>query len=338
MGRKLLIIVIIIFFSISFMLADDIDIDLEGYGTTGITFFNTDYLNHVNNLTYYRGKLQTEIEYGDDIKAQLDFRGDSEDHSITFKEYSIRFEFMDYFWVKAGNIKKPFGYEQLKNRDDLVAIDRSYAHEEFGNIGYGGRAVSLMAYYEYEADEDTGPPISYFISGFKENSQSSGFAARFMYHANEDIAYGINYMFISKSSMSFTSNAIALDMTIDKKRYITSLEAMIAQDPVEGVIRQLQERDDQVMAFGSKWLTAYKFKFDKKFMVAFEPLIQMSFFMPEMKKPENNVVQMVLGFNYYLYDDVRFRFNGDLRLTKNEYISEYDIYNSRATLELFVKF
>ena len=295
-------------------------------------------MNHVNNLAYYRGKLQTEIEYGKDIKAQLDFRGDSEDHSITFKEFSIRFEFMDYFWAKAGNIKKPFGYEQMKNREDLVPIERSYAHEEFGNIGFAGRSVSLMAYYEYEEGEDTGPPISYYVSGYKENSLNAGFAARLVYHSDHSIAYGINYMYQSKGNLNFSANAFALDLTVDKDNYITSLEAMIAQNPVEGIIRELQNRDSEVITFGAKWLTAYKFKFDKKFMEAVEPMIEMSCFLPETAVADNNVIQILAGCNYYLYEDVRLRFNGDIRLTKNEYISEYDPYNSRATIELFVKF
>ncbi len=336
MKKILFIALIISSFALCSAVSKKIIIDFEGYGSTGFIFFNTEYMNHVNNLAYYRGKLQTEIKYGKNIQAQLDLRGDSDDHSITFKEFSIRFKFMDYFWVKAGNIKKPFGYEQLTSRENLKTIERSFCHEQFSNIGFGGRAVSLMAYYYY--DEDTeGPPVSYYISGFKENSLNAGLSARLVYHF-ENIAIAGNYMYLSTGSLDFTSNAYAIDFTIDKKSYITNIEIMAAQDPIEGIIRRLQDREENVITYGAKWLTAYKFKFDKKFMEAVEPLMQLSYLMPDSEKPGNNVIQLVLGCNYYLHKDVLMRFNGDIRLTKNEYIGEYDPYNSRANIELFVRF
>jgi len=314
----------------------DIDVNFEGFGSTGFTFFNTDLMNKVNNLAYYRGKLQTEIKYGEFIKAQLDFRGESDDHSITFKEFSIRFKFMDYFWLKVGNIKKPFGYEQLTNREDLKVIERSYAHEQFANIGYGGRSVSLMAYYEYDEEVD-GPPISYYVSGFKENSLNAGFSSRLVYH-HENLAYALNYLYLSNGSLDLITNGFALDITVDKKRYITSIELLAAQDPVDGIIRRLQGKDENVWTLGAKWLTAYKFKFDKRFMDAVEPLIQFSYLLPDSEVMGNNVIQLLLGCNYYFYKDVMLRFNGDVRLTKNEYIGEYDPYNSKATIEIFITF
>jgi hypothetical protein len=326
---------LLIVFTFSFAYSK-IKVDFEGYGSTGFSIYNTDYMNQVNNLAYYRGKLQTEIEYNDRIKAQLDFRGESENHSITFKEFSIRFKFVDYLWLKVGNIKKPFGHEQITNRENLKVIERSFAHEQFSNIGYGGRAVSIMAYYEYD-DKVAGPPISYYISGFKENSLNAGVSTRFVYHY-DNMAYALNYLYLSNGSLDYTSNGFAFDFTIDKKRYITSIELLAAQDPVEGIIRRLHDRDDIVWTLGAKWLTAYKFKFKKDFMDSVEPLIQFSYFVPDSKVAENNVIQLVLGCNYYFYKDVMLRFNGDIRLTKNEYIGEYDPYNSRATIEIFVTF
>jgi len=314
----------------------DVNIDFEGFGSAGFSFYNTEYMNQVNNLAYFRGKLQTEIEYGDRIKAQLDFRGESDDHSLTFKEFSIRFEFLDYLWLKVGNIKKLFGYEQLTNREELKVIERSFTHEQFSKIGYGGRSVSLMAYYEYD-DQIAGPPISYYVSAFKENSLNAGVSARFVYHY-DNMAYALNYLYLSNGSLDFTSNGFAMDFTVDKKRYITSIELLAAQDPVEGIVRRLQGRDEDVWTLGAKWLTAYKFKFDKEFMDAVEPLVQFSYLVPDSKISENNVIQLLLGFNYYFYKDVMLRFNGDLRLTKNEYIGEYDPYNSKATVEIFVTF
>ena len=121
------------------------ELTFSGYGATGFRFFNRNSLNDFNQETYFEGKLQADLDYGKNIEAQLDLRGNSTDNSVNFREFSVKFEYWKKLTLKIGNIKKPFGYEYLTNRDELIQIDRSLNTNRIAEFGYGDRAISLMA-------------------------------------------------------------------------------------------------------------------------------------------------------------------------------------------------
>lgn len=313
------------------------EFSFSGYGATGFIFTNKNMLNGYNQETYYQGKFQTDIKINSKIEAQLDFRGNSADNKVKLKEFSVKFKFWKYFRLKIGNLKKPFGYEQLVNREKLLSTDRSYLQQKISEIGFGGREFSIMGYYKY-SEKRPEHPYSYFVSVSKDNSLSFSANARFVYHKN-NFNYGLSYMYFNQGGdQTIGTHGFSFDISRKMKKYTTALELMYVKDPVENIRRRMQRRIEDVYTFGAKLFTAYEFNIDSEYIKKIEPIAVMSVYIPETENSGTNVIQAIIGANFYVHKYVSLRLHGDLRLTKNHYSDSYSSNESRGVFEVLVRF
>jgi hypothetical protein len=321
------------------MLCSDLygqDVTFSGYGATGIIFYDRNRLNNPRSETYYEGKFQADIDFTKDISGQLDFRGNSIDNNISFREFSVKFKCNDYLNIKAGNIKKPFGQEWLINREDLVTVNRSLVQEFMGDIGYGGRAVSIMAYKK--SSKKNNLPISYYVSLFKDNSLNYGVVGRVTLLYG-DYSYSLSYLHQNKGGdHPLQTHGYGADFEFEKGIYKSSLELFYVQDPVQGAIRMLQGRDKIVFSGGGRFLSVFEIKFDESIFKKIEPFLQLSFFHPDVDKVSDYIIQGLIGTDLYFHKKVRCRINGDLRLTKNEFNEKFISDESRIVFEIQAKF
>jgi hypothetical protein len=313
------------------------EIKFSGYGATGFSFYNRNQLREYNQEVYYEGKFQADIKINKDIEAQLDFRGSSEDARVILREFSVKFEYLKRMKFKAGNIKRPFGIEQLTNQEDLYTVDRSYIQRTIEDLGYGGRSVSIQAYYNYSKKEKDFP-YSYYLSLFKDNSLNNGIAARFSFHTS-GIAYSVNYLFQQRGGeVKFTSHGFTSDISYESKNLSGSIEAFYIQDPVEGIRRKLANLDEIVFAGGAKITGVVSFDVDGEVIKVIEPMILAGFYVPELKETKAHTIETLIGANLYFHKDVRLRLNADGLFTKNQFNSKYTTIGSRFVLEIQVRF
>jgi hypothetical protein len=328
---------------VSFSMMYSQEIEFSGFGKTGIRVFDRNILQGYSQEMYYEGKLQADIEYNNNIEAQLDFRANSIDNSVELREFSVNFKFAEKLRWKVGNIKKPFGYEQSVKRDLLISIDRSNVYNRISEIGYGGRSVSIMAYYKY-SEKRKEYPYSYFISVFKDNSLTSGAVARGIYHRG-NYSYGFSYLFQNKGGInSIAAHGVAFDFFIEKKDYCTSAEIFLVQDPIEGQVIIEKNKinntneDESVFATGAKLLTSLEYKTDAEVITKIEPFILTSYLIPNSEISKNHVIQADIGANFYFTKKIKLRFDGNLIFTKNEFNKDYITDESLISLELQVRF
>ncbi|MGD8779987.1 MAG: porin [Ignavibacteria bacterium] len=312
-------------------------VTFEGYGATGFKFYDRDILNGYNQETFYEGKLQAEIKYNDEIEAQLDFRGNSTGSSAEFREFSVKFEYFENFTLKIGNIKRPFGYEYLINREAMHTSERNNLYNSIEELGYGGRSVSIMGYYKYSKKRPDFP-YTYYVSIFKNNNLTQGISTRFVYHAG-NLGYGISYMFQdSGGDEPITANGFEADITFEKDKFLTNIEAFYFQDKEEGIRQRLIGGDENVYGMGAKLMTKLRFDVDGKIIKAIDPVLLFSYYLPDTDVTGTNQIQSLVGANFYLDKKVRVSVNADLRLTKNQYNSEYSTKESRGIIEFLVRF
>ena len=229
---KLITVIIFLILLNNFVHAGE-KIEFTGFGAAGFLFIDQNPLTDANQSTYYMGKLQADIEFNDEIEAQLDLRGNSVTNNITFREFSAKFKYFDYVRFKVGNIKRLFGYEYVQNRENLLTVNRSVMQNNLSLRGYGVRSVSIMAYYNYSKKRPDFP-FSYAVSMYKDNSLGSGMALRGLYHVN-DFNMGFSYIFQNRSgNYPISVHGISLEASYEKKN--TSLNAGIVyvQDPLRG--------------------------------------------------------------------------------------------------------
>lgn len=313
------------------------EIKFSGYGAAGYRVFDRDILNQYNQEAYYEGKFQADIEINDEIEAQLDFRAASFDEEVELREFSVKFDYNQKLKFKFGNIKKPFGLDQMENRADLPYIERSQANENAEEIGFGGRSLSLMAYYKYSKKRPE-YPYSYYASIFRNNSQRTGIAGRFSFHS-ENWHYGANYMLINSSNkVSMFGHGIGLDIGFDGKDNFASVEVFLVQNIDERLVRSVAGNDESINVLGFKTSYGFEIETGAEVIKKIEPIIMGSVYFPELSYAEGHALQALIGANFYFHKKVRLRFNADLRLTKNQYIEEYTTKESRGIIELQVRF
>ena len=309
----------------------------SGYGAAGLRIYDKEILNEYNQENYYEGKFQVDVEINDNLEAQLDFRGKSADNAVELREFSVKFKYSDKFRFKFGNLKKPFGLDQLENRDKLPYIERSFANNSIEEIGYGGRSLALMAYYNY-SKKSPEYPYSYNFAIFRNNSQKTGIAGRFAYHMNNYLI-AVNYILLNSSNkVSKFGNGIGIDFGYEGEKDFSTLELFMVQDLEERLIRSMYGDDENVNVFGAKASYGHKFDTGADVIKDIEPFIMSSFYIPDMDASKGHVIQGVLGANFYFHKKVRLRFNADLRLTKNQFVDEYTTKESRGIIEVQVRF
>jgi hypothetical protein len=314
--------------------AADQKVTFTGYGATGLKVYDVRF----SQQTYYEGKLQAEIDLQKGIEAQLDLRGNSADNAVNFREFSVKFDLFDKLNLKIGNIKKPFVYEYILNREELYTVERSLAYQNAEILGYGGRSVSVMAYYKYK-EKSPEFPFSYYLSLYKNNSLTSGLVARGEYHYHS-WAFAFSYMSQSRGGWVDDSfHGMALEAAFEKNKYYANINLMYVQDPIVSHQKRIQS-DQQaglVYGIGATVIAAKTFKIDKRVVHSIEPALTLSRFIPDSDYFDAHINQAMIGCNIYFTKDVRLRLNGDLRLTKNRF-SDYSDDESGYIVELEVKF
>ncbi len=327
----------LLFLLLSSLIFAQENIEFSGYGATGFTIYDRNRLRKFNQEVYYEGKLQADVKINKDIEGQVDMRGSSEDGKVTFREFSVKFEYWKNMKIKVGNIKKPFGLEQLVNKEELISIDRSYIQRTISDFGYGGRSVSIMAYYNFKKKEPDFP-FSYFVSVMKDNSQNAGVAGRFSYHKN-DFVYSANYMYLNKGGeVVCNSHAFSADAGIETDDYHLNLELLYVQDPIEGIRRKQIGVDDKSYSSGAKINSSLTFDVDGDIIKKIEPSLLLGFFAPNSREMKYHTFEAMGGVNFYLDKDARLRLFGDGLFTKYIYNDEYTTIGSRFIFEVQIFF
>jgi len=341
MSKNCFILIISVLFTVSSLFSQEVE--FSGWGMTGIKVYDRNVLRGYSQEMFYEGKLQADIEYNDNIEAQLDFRGNSIDNSLEFREFSVKFKYAEKLRWKVGNIKKPFGYEQSIKREFLISANRSYVYNSIAKIGYGGRSVSIMAYYNY-SDKRDNFPYSYYVSIFKDNSLTSGLVTRGIYHRG-NYSYGLSYMLQNKGGKySISTHGIATDFLFKKNDYSINAEIFYIQDPVEGQtviegnIRNGTGDNENIFTAGAKILTSLEYKIDAEVITKIEPFVMASYFIPNTELSKYHMIQGVIGSNFYFTKKVKLRFDGNLVFTKNHLNEDYVTDESLVTLAIQVRF
>jgi hypothetical protein len=326
-------------------------IEFSGYGAAGYLFIDRNPLTDANQPTYYMGKLQADIEFNDEIEAQLDLRGNSATNNITFREFSAKFKYMQYLRFKMGHIKRPFGHEYMINREDLPTINRSVMQNNLSLMGYSVRSVSVMAYYNY-SQKRPDFPYTYALSIFKDNSLGSGIGMRGLYHFS-DFNVGLNYLFQNTTgNYPVAAHGIEIEGGYSGKNSNLNAQIIYVRDPLRSkeimVANEAREKEGQppleqseeVYSTGAALEGSIRFDTDAKVIRTIEPLILLSFFVPNKDQMDDHILQGLAGVNFYFTKKVRLRLNLDLRLSKSEYddSGEYATNDSRAIVELHVRF
>lgn len=325
-------------------------VKFSGWGTAGFRFIERNPLSDAHQQVYYLGKLQADLEFTDELEAQLDLRGNSITNNVTFREFSVKFKYMEHMHFKMGNIKRPFGWEYVENREDLLTTNRSIVQNNLSIRGYSLRSVSVSAYYNYSHKRQDFP-YTYAISIFKDNTFGTGLGLRGLYHIN-NINFGFGYIFQSISGnypIKVHGFEIESGYRVENGEFRIGL--FYAQDPLRGkeILAQNDAREKEglppeesevVYSAGAVLSGGMKFNTDARVIQGIEPLLLLSFFMPQTGITDNHIIQGIIGVNFYFHENVRLRLNGDLRLTKSEYdeAGEYATDESRGILEVQVRF
>jgi hypothetical protein len=325
------------------------DFSFSGYGSTGYIFYNRSIIKGNKEESFYAAKLQMEIDLNKQIETQLDFRAMSDEHAVELREFSVKFDYYDYMQFKFGNLKLPFGAEQVESRENLLTFDRSIGNDNYSELGYGGRSIGIMAYYKYSKKREDFP-YSYYFNLYRNNGLVSGLVLRGAYHYGDFIFAG-SYLFQHKAGMNpVNANGFGADITFEDKKSTISIEGNIFKDPVVSIQNSLSNdelaqqagphnfKDEEIYGATFRLTAAYKFETGAVVIKDIEPLYMFSTYYPDISELGNIEIQNLVGVNFYFSKQVRLRLQADLRMTKTQFSDKYKTLGSRGIFELQIRF
>lgn len=314
------------------------EVDFSGFGATGVRLYDRNPVAEFNQEYYYEGKLQADIKLSKDIEAQLDFRGSSDDREAVLREFSVKFEYFTYARIKIGNVKKPFSIEGLVDRDEYIPVFDSYIHRRNEELGYAGRNVGLLVYYNFNGKKRPDFPFSYAAGVFRNNSYVTSAYARGSWH-HEGFATSLGYAMLSRSGDdAITTHGISADAGYRADAAETTLELFYAQDPEEGIRRRLLGMEESVFTAGVRSLSALRFDIDGDVVEIIEPHLMLTWYAPEAETGTYHTLEIMVGVNVFLDDDVRLRLAADGLLTRDRFADEYSTHGSVFATEIFIRF
>lgn len=313
-------------------------VSFSGSGATGAAFFDRNPVAGFNQEFYYEGKLQADIELSKKIEGQLDFRGHSESKTAVLREATVTFKHMDKARIKIGNIKKPFSLEGLSDRDEYIPVNDSYMHRVVSDLGYDGRNVGLMVYYNYK-EKNPEFPFSYAAGVFRNQSYVTSAYLRGTAHSSAGYTASLGGALLQRGrENAITTFGVSADAGYKDSLFESGLEAVLLQDPEEGIRRRLLAREDRVYTAGLKSMTAMRFDLGGTFLKVLEPYLMLAWFVPDFEEMGTHRLEIMTGANVFVDDDVRLRLSLDALLTRDGRSDTYSTEGSSVTIETFFRY
>lgn len=310
------------------------EVDFSGYGATGLRLHDRDPVQEY----FYEGKLQADITLSKKIEAQLDFRGDSDERNVILREFSAKFEYFTYARIKFGNVKKPFSVEGLADRDEYIPVFDSHIHRVNEAMGYAGRSVGLLVYYNANMEKRPDVPFSYAFGVFKNNSYVTSVNARGSWHTGGWTA-SLGYALQSRGREdAITTHGATADIGYRSGAFESQIEAFLIQDPEEGIRRRLFDESEVVWMSGLRSLTALRFDVGGDIVKTIEPYLLLGWSAQDASASTYHRLEIMGGVNVFVDDDVRLRVVADGLLTRDRYSDEYSTHGSVFAFEVFVRF
>lgn len=314
------------------------DVRFSGFGATGVRMYDRNPVAEYNQEFFYEGKLQADIALSKKIEAQLDFRGDSDERTVILREFSAKFEYFTYARIKVGNVKKPFSVEGLTDRDEYIPVFDSHIHRRNEEMGYAGRNVGLLVYYNANLEKRPDVPFSYAAGVFKNNSYVTSAYARGSWHTGGWTG-SLGYAMLSRShDDAITTHGASADVGYRGQSFESQVELFFAQDPDEGIRRRLLGESDAVWSSGLRSLTALRFDVDGDIVRVIEPYLLLGWSAADADAARYHRIEVMAGVNVFVDDDVRLRLVADGLLTRDRYADGYSTHGSVFAFEVFVRF
>ena len=326
------------FFTLCVGTASAQEVTFSGFGATGASFIDRNPVAEFNQEFYFEGKLQADIKLSKKIEGQLDFRGHSESKTAILREVSVAFKHMDKAKIKVGNIKKPYSLEGLMDREEYIPVNDSYMHKRISELGYDGRNIGVLVYYNFKKNEPDFP-FSYAAGVFRNQSYVNSAYLRGTAHFASDFFASLGYATLSRGrDDAITTHGFSTDVGYRAESFESSIEAVLLQDPEEGIRRRLLLRSDRVYTSGLKSMTAVRFNIDADFVKIVEPWLMLGYFAPDIDASASHVLELMTGANVFVDDDVRLRLSFDAVLTRDARSETYSTEGSMVTAEVFFRY
>jgi|GEM_PF-2533806 len=309
----------------------------SGFATVGYSYVAMNNEIDYTQRTSFAAKLLFEYNLNKHIDTRIDLRASSRDLNVQIREVSINLDYFKHLKFQIGNIKKPFGAENIENIENLSTVGRSYLTEKLNQIGYSDRAIGIEAYYKYsKADFDF--PYSYYLFAFRDDEEESGLTARLTRVVDNLSITGNYFLLKTPGQYPITSHAAMLASSIDFAYLSFDGELLLAQDPVKGIKRIKKNENQEVYIIGAKISSSFLFPATGEIIQAIQPIVLISYYQPDSNVWDDYTIQFLAGANFILDEKFKFRVNTDLLVSKNPLTKKYKGHDARLTLNLQVKF
>jgi hypothetical protein len=278
---------------------------ISGWLRTGVEY---EY-NERFRENFYRGKVQFNFKVDKNLEAQIDIRGESEEHAMELREAFFTADLGKAVGLDFGQGKKRFGLEFQKSRENLLTNERTLIYQHLEPFGFVGRDVNLR-YYRKAKPDGRRHGISLSL-GYSEDHNVTVVGHWTRLNTIGSFALGASSVVqIDKiAGGSQTVWALGAELLRDAAKHHVEIEAVTGQDPFRSEFEKSFGDGKNVYFFGGKILYGHYFKKSR-----LEPVLVYSLLVPDLDTFDINTVEFLAGLNYYAASALRIGLNGDLLL------------------------
>jgi hypothetical protein len=285
----------------------------DGYIETGAEYEYNDTFHEV----FCRAKLEFELELTQQVEGEISFEANTNRREVNLKDAHVLLKYYPGLRIKVGNVKKRFGLEELKSREDLLTMEKTLINRHISDFGYVGREPSVQIYNKKKS----------WLAGVSYNQAYVAAGAVRLIRTLGSYDLGLNcqyqrhteWWFDDDFEQEYPSNAYAVSCDVSRESSSSrslfptyqDFEVFMGLDPVETQYRRFSGDSSDVFFLGVKSLFSHRFN-------RIEPLILFSVLSPDIAYPGANEIEILAGINLYLSANVRFRINADLIFSSDD--------------------
>jgi len=281
---------------------------ISGYVQTQFRATNRENVKPFNTFMIRRSRLQLDADLTDSLSAMFEISANTE--KVEAEDLSLRYKISPKFSLKAGQLKKPFSYAQLRAARKLAIINRPISVEEHFN-SYLGRDIGLIARVEPHKLVDleigvfngTGVGNNDLI----DDNNAKDFAGRFEVKPTKWLEMAFNassHEFTEWSTMDKRVSAYGADLSIASGGFSTVIEGLMGNKPQIAI-------DAQMLGLYATFL--YKWKLEKYSIVAVESGGRIEYADGD-RDDDSSTVSITPCINFYFHKNARLQFCPNLQI------------------------
>ncbi len=245
---------------------------------------NDDYDAVISNQfeRVMKGELDWLVTLSPYLSASMDIRSDINDGSAKVKKSYISCDITKTSRLRAGNMKKNFGFEEMGSKKENHLAHKSYLHRYISSFSILGHDYQVQ--YRYRKRFEKSHKLSLFLAGGAD-ADTRIFSTFTSKYQRDNIVWSFSHLYVNHN---FIFESEDYHLLIGGVKYTNSgnlleQEVSFGKDPNGTALYLRMGRNENLYYLGWRSLYGHDFDFSHHLFSSLTPLLETTLLSPNIK-------------------------------------------------------